>query len=908
MIYPFRFYLLAGSLIFLLACNDQGALWELDQDIRLALLREQPQRADSLLQKLENILAGKPQVDQAARNYYYAAQLAFDRFDFEQSLELAMEASVRLPTFEDKASQESNLLNSQLLTFLHWEFKVSPDSILYYNRSVQKQLQVSSDPLIVLRNQLCKSFAHYADFAWESVQNSAEVGLQQITEDTLDAPIMQSRLELMRAVGIKKQADYLEDALRKDSLWQAAASSCRDASIRLRLLNNHRWREIQGDYAIIISRFADRDSLERAIQPLYEAVPDHIRQRYGYPDRLKGYYINRRQTKEKGDSILFYYQRFLREAEVSSDFLIGEAFYISVRQHQRAKDYETALELFINSANRFNCYDEVSARSIFDSRDFTQISKNSGCLYSFNITGEILMDRYRNGGGNLDDLVYAVQLTDYNLKQWETLFQTEYEEKVLSQIRDHGYRVINLATNSAIEAWKIDHSAENADRLWRVMELGRSYLLLRKLRNNRNNNPGGVSSPLDSIQKLEQDRQELLAGFHPEDILPPGVRERIDQIQEQLVIQREELQEEFPVFSLPSPKQGLQAMGLQLVQTQLDDRTAILEYCWRDNRIIGLYLDQQRAHAFELSLSAIDLREKIRSLRAVLQTTDPRSEHIQTYIQLATELYRELVAPVEHWLTDKTEIILLPERELQQLPFAALLSSRPQNEDYQNFPYLIRDFSLHYPPSWQVAQLNWQRKYANPDTLSIASWTHPDLQLYFGELNKLLDQNFGSRLTHYQQDECRPETFKAHAPQYDIIQLSLHASGDPYNWYENHLQFHRDALIYSSEISALPNFSTQLLVLAACEGDEGQLIDGEGTYSLRRSFHSAGIANVVATQWEVPAAATNKLCRQFYQYYLAGTPATRALQLSQQDLIDGNYSRAKRRYAWPGFWAGMLVG
>ena len=112
-----------------------------------------------------------------------------------------------------------------------------------------------------------------------------------------------------------------------------------------------------------------------------------------------------------------------------------------------------------------------------------------------------------------------------------------------------------------------------------------------------------------------------------------------------------------------------------------------------------------------------------------------------------------------------------------------------------------------------------------------------------------------------------------------------------------------NGVLTAYEASGLNLFTTELVVLSACDTGLGQVQNGEGILGLRRAFHEAGAESVMMTMWPIPDAETQQLMTLFYQNWLHGmdkTTALRAAQLTLRRAIVKKYGGDVPLY-WGGF-------
>ncbi|GAB4183652.1 MAG: hypothetical protein Tsb002_05960 [Wenzhouxiangellaceae bacterium] len=95
------------------------------------------------------------------------------------------------------------------------------------------------------------------------------------------------------------------------------------------------------------------------------------------------------------------------------------------------------------------------------------------------------------------------------------------------------------------------------------------------------------------------------------------------------------------------------------------------------------------------------------------------------------------------------------------------------------------------------------------------------------------------------------------------------------------------------------DWSGAAIVLAACEGAGGRMVDGEGLLSLARSFLGAGAKVVIANPWPLDDAHASAYFSRFYWHLAAGHTLADSMRLTQDEMIAAGYPAT----AWGGYQA-----
>lgn len=273
----------------------------------------------------------------------------------------------------------------------------------------------------------------------------------------------------------------------------------------------------------------------------------------------------------------------------------------------------------------------------------------------------------------------------------------------------------------------------------------------------------------------------------------------------------------------------------------------------------------------------------------------------------ANYLYNLLIKPLGAL---ENKLLIIPHGNLEYLPFEVL--TEDTTGSYRTAPYLVKKHMVSYAPNLQVYELTaGQRTAGFNQVLGYAmTSTNGGLPGLAGTGRDLqaVEQVFqNGSVTLRQNEEATRERLLADLQQpYDLIHIGLHATSSQTNRLENKIQCYDagdqpEAGVYGYEIAPLP-INAHTVVLTACQSAFGPIVQGEGTYSLARAFRQAGVANVIASLWNLSDGTTTALVRNFYHNLGQGGSPSESLSSAKRAYL----KQADDITAHPHFWAGLI--
>ena len=437
-------------------------------------------------------------------------------------------------------------------------------------------------------------------------------------------------------------------------------------------------------------------------------------------------------------------------------------------------------------------------------------------------------------------------------------------------------------------------------------ERGRAHVLLDALGSRRESITGSMSAE-EKKQEHELALQLVAAG--DQNRIPRGGvqrlpsedgQKRLDKARADYRVFLSDLYGRHPELSI---QRGLPARltRKQLAALADDKHTALLEYVMGNEQ--GHLFVARRGDSGEFALDVVPIRLKPKELaRRIQDFYEAVESRDLNYKVPARALYRAVLEPAEAKLAGVRSLVIVPDRWLWQLPFAALV--RP------NGHHLGEDFALSFAPSLAALEaMNRIEGRHGARRRTLLAMGDPEGLPDAEREVRAVEQIYGkSNSAVFIGAAAREETFKANAGNFDVIHTATHGRfnnrGPMYSLIELAKPAKpgtEDGLLEAWELLGM-RLKADLVVLSACESGRGQP-GAEGLVGMSWALFVAGVPSVVASRWKVDSAATSEFMINFHrELKRTGNKAT-ALRLAAMEL--------KRNPAWrhPVFWSAfMLMG
>ena len=273
------------------------------------------------------------------------------------------------------------------------------------------------------------------------------------------------------------------------------------------------------------------------------------------------------------------------------------------------------------------------------------------------------------------------------------------------------------------------------------------------------------------------------------------------------------------------------------------------------------------------------------------------------------QYYKMIIAPVVD-LLEESEIIIVPDRSLYKVPFAALQDKSGR--------YLSETFRIRIVPSLMTLKLIQDSPADYHSQTGALIVGNPDVGqvLYKGRLENISrlpcaekEAEMIGRLLGVSPllgEHATKEAVLQRIDSVGLIHFAAHGDAErgeialaPLRL--NHMTpQEKEYLLTVAEISQV-QLRAKLVVLSCCHSGQGD-IKVEGIVGIARAFLGSGARSVLVALWAIDDTATEHFMRSFYQHLVRGLSASECLHQAMKWMRGNGYPDVRQ---WAPF---MLIG
>jgi CHAT domain-containing protein len=344
--------------------------------------------------------------------------------------------------------------------------------------------------------------------------------------------------------------------------------------------------------------------------------------------------------------------------------------------------------------------------------------------------------------------------------------------------------------------------------------------------------------------------------------------------------------------------------SLETMRRHLSDDMLFVEYALLDDRTIVWTASRRGVNQHDIRAPRGMIASLVERFHKEASIPAPRDNDARS------RLFDLLIGPLANDLEGVQQLVVVSDRELARLPFAALW-------DRARKQYVVERYRVRTEPSgafFLAAQALRPKKMQRRTALVVGN---PALDAASTPLAPLPGAEAEARQV---ADLYRPATlFVGANARRDTVEFSLRRAPSVFH-FAGHAVFNEDrpelsylalapprggigtGALEAREIAQLRLSNLELVVLSACQTLSSRPTRTGAVAGLASSFLQAGAPGTISTVWDVSDDVTAPLLAAFHRRFADGQPAADALRDAQLDALRaGSDQRAA-----PAFWAGFV--
>lgn len=282
--------------------------------------------------------------------------------------------------------------------------------------------------------------------------------------------------------------------------------------------------------------------------------------------------------------------------------------------------------------------------------------------------------------------------------------------------------------------------------------------------------------------------------------------------------------------------------------------------------------------------------EKIAKLRSSLETQAERFEDGP-----ARDLHQLLLRPFRDLIRDAPELIIVPQGDLHQIPFEALV-------DGDTGESVVDRIAVSYAANATMALEALRRRW-QPPARTVAIYD-PQIDAGTGEVEALAKALRGTKVDRVSTVGLRRAALDGAAREADLLHILVHGMFDARAPMLSTLSFTRSSfggsarpVLTAAEIAGLPLRHTSLAVLSACESANVQVRLSNEIFGFPWAVLTAGAERALVTRWRVSAVSQGQWMARFYEALAKGERPSLAAAAAMRAL------KREKTTAHPYWWA-----
>ena len=296
------------------------------------------------------------------------------------------------------------------------------------------------------------------------------------------------------------------------------------------------------------------------------------------------------------------------------------------------------------------------------------------------------------------------------------------------------------------------------------------------------------------------------------------------------------------------------------------------------------------------------------SARLRLVEEDEDEDEDMIYLRLSQSLplcYKMFIAPVYNDLLEEPEVIIVPDRSLYKVPFAAL--SEKEGTEYLSETHRIR--VIPSLTTLKIIQDSPEDYHSNTGALIIGNPKVDGLPPLPGARKEAEMVGRLVGVPPLVEEKATKQAVLERISSVSLIHFAAHGNAErgeialspiPTPNSQNAIPPKEAYMLTMADVSRV-KVRAKLVVLSCCHSGSGE-IRSEGVIGIARAFLGSGARSVLVALWAISDSATEQLMSRFYEHLVEGESASESLHQAMKWMRKNGLTNVSE---WASF---MLIG
>jgi len=339
--------------------------------------------------------------------------------------------------------------------------------------------------------------------------------------------------------------------------------------------------------------------------------------------------------------------------------------------------------------------------------------------------------------------------------------------------------------------------------------------------------------------------------------------------------------------------------GWARIQESMGSDVAVIEYGLLADRLLIWIVSADGIQSVQRRVDRSKLEDLVETFRSeILRGNRPDR------LELLSSTLHDLLIPDS--VGRKNALCLIPDKILNQLPFAALFNRRTRR-------FLVQDHAITLAPSIVYLQPDGKPPPTPSSALLVADPTidlslFPTLSSLKGARAEMKQvRSLFPSATFLQGDEATKAKLLEEIDRVDVFIFSGHAFSNASRPSLSHLVVApspaagEPGVLLARDLAGRSFTQLRLVVLSACTSVGPRSARSSGIAGMARPFLQAGVRSVIGSLWSIEDRSTQELMRSFYQGVKTGVSPAEALRRTQVRALSRSGRTWREMSSWGAF-------